>query len=265
MMVLGDACAGFGSCLLRSAMPAADLGQVVLSSSQLQIDDSGDVFIEYYTNSTSQTTDCTGHGTSTTVRFRCPGRQLVSLTCLEIVVVSIVQLRELHTPICITLSGSLFSLLSVSFFVIRTTVSILYSLSFTTGWKSAQVVNSHLVWDPTIRQLGFDLARQQWSLLNCFCTERGHCRRKWRLTDTDLCPCGETQTMSHIVESCPLTKLNGGLSWLHSAEEDAVSWLTSHGSWHAYKKKKTTGSKPVFSTNLSCHNRVLSLLDCLHG
>jgi len=41
---------------------------------------------------------------------------------------------------------------------------------------------------------------------------------------------GETQTMSHIVESCPLTKLNGGLSRLHSADEDAVSWLTSHGS-----------------------------------
>ena len=40
----------------------------------------------------------------------------------------------------------------------------------------------------------------------------GACRRKWQLTDTDLCPCGETQTMSHIVESCPLTKLNGGLS-----------------------------------------------------
>jgi len=35
----------------------------------------------------------------------------------------------------------------------------------------------------------------------------------------------ETQTMSHIVESCPLTKLNGGLSRLHSADEDAVSWL----------------------------------------
>ena len=38
------------------------------------------------------------------------------------------------------------------------------------------------------------------------------CRRKWRNTDTDLCLCGETQTMSHVVESCPLTKLNGGLS-----------------------------------------------------
>jgi len=109
------------------------------------------------------------------------------------------------------------------------------------NWKSAQVVNSHLVCDPTIRQPGFDLPRQQWSLLNRFRTERGHCgacRRKWRHTDADLCPCGETKTMSHIVESCPLTKLNGGLSRLHSADEDTVSWLTSYGSWHAYEKKR---------------------------
>ena len=102
------------------------------------------------------------------------------------------------------------------------------------------MVNSHLVCDPTIRQPGFDLPRQQRSLLNCFRTEQGHCgacRRKWRLTDTDLCPCSETQTISHIVESCTLTKLNGGLSRLHSADEDAVSWLTSYGSWNAYDKK----------------------------
>jgi len=53
------------------------------------------------------------------------------------------------------------------------------------NWKSAQVVNSHLVCDPTIRQPGIDLSRQQWSLLNRFRTEQGHCgacRRKWRLT-----------------------------------------------------------------------------------
>jgi len=101
------------------------------------------------------------------------------------------------------------------------------------NWKLAQVVNSHLMCDPTIRQPGFDLPRQQWSLLNHFCTEQGHCgacRRKWRLTDTDLCPCGETQTMSHIVESCPLTKLNGDLSRLHSVDENAVLWLTSYSS-----------------------------------
>ena len=73
-----------------------------------------------------------------------------------------------------------------------------------------------------------------------FRMEQGHCsacRRKWRLADTDMCPCGQTQTMSHIVKSCPLTKLNGGLFQLHSADEDAVSWLTNYGSWHAYEKK----------------------------
>jgi len=35
--------------------------------------------------------------------------------------------------------------------------------------------------------------------------------------------------MSHIVKSRPLTKLNDGLSRLHSVDEDAVLWLTSYG------------------------------------
>ena len=36
--------------------------------------------------------------------------------------------------------------------------------------------------------------------------------------------------MSHIVESCPLTKLKGGSSRLHCADEDDALWLTSYGS-----------------------------------
>jgi len=68
---------------------------------------------------------------------------------------------------------------------------------------------------------------------------------KWRLTDTDLCPCGETQTMSRIVKSCPLTKLNGGSSRLHSADEDKISWLTSYGTWNAYETKNATTLEPV--------------------
>jgi len=41
--------------------------------------------------------------------------------------------------------------------------------------------------------------------------------------------------MSHIVESCPVTKLNGGLSQLHSAAAAAaaaavIAWLTNYGS-----------------------------------
>ena len=47
--------------------------------------------------------------------------------------------------------------------------------------------------------------------------------------------------MFHIVESCPLTKLNGSLFRLHSADEDAVLWLTSYGYRHAYEKKLWNG------------------------
>jgi len=40
---------------------------------------------------------------------------------------------------------------------------------------------------------------------------------------TDLCPRDEMKTMSHIVDSCPLTKLNGSLFQLHSADSEAVA------------------------------------------
>ena len=39
------------------------------------------------------------------------------------------------------------------------------------------------------------------------------------------------QTMSHIVESCPLTKLCGSLSRLHSADHDAVSFMLTELIW----------------------------------
>ena len=51
-----------------------------------------------------------------------------------------------------------------------------------------------------------------------------------------LCSCGEIQTMSHIVESCPLTKPNGGLSQLHSADDAAVAWLTNYDQKYARRR-----------------------------
>jgi len=54
--------------------------------------------------------------------------------------------------------------------------------------------------------------------------------KKWGFTDNELCDCGEIQTMSHIVNSCPLTKFDGGLLSLHEADEAAVDWLTTYGS-----------------------------------
>ena len=43
--------------------------------------------------------------------------------------------------------------------------------------------------------------------------------------------------MSHVVESCPLNKLNGGLFQLHSADDAAVAMLTNYGSYRICKKK----------------------------
>jgi len=56
------------------------------------------------------------------------------------------------------------------------------------------------------------------------------CHKKWGFTDNELCDCGEIQTMSHIVNFCPLTKFDGGLLRLHEADEAAVDWLTTYGS-----------------------------------
>jgi len=77
----------------------------------------------------------------------------------------------------------------------------------------------------TIRQPGFDLSRQQWSLLNRFCMEQGHCsacRRKWRLTDLWR----DQDDVPHCRILSP-----DKTEWRHiSADEDAVSWLTNYGS-----------------------------------
>jgi len=44
-----------------------------------------------------------------------------------------------------------------------------------------------------------------------------------------MCVCGNIQPMSHIVDSCPLTKLDGGLQREHAADKAAVDWLTPYG------------------------------------
>jgi len=67
---------------------------------------------------------------------------------------------------------------------------------------------------------------------------------------------------------------HGGLSRLHSADEDAVSWLTNYGKWHAYEKKKnvawssgivTVNSSPSGSTlYCTCSASVSSDLKALY-
>jgi len=97
-----------------------------------------------------------------------------------------------------------------------------------TRWMEVGSGGQSLVDDPSIRKPGFDVSRSHWALLNCFQTNQGHCaycRKKSGLAAIDMCPCGRCQMRSHIVNSCPQTKLEGGLQRLHSADDVDTEWL----------------------------------------
>ena len=87
-------------------------------------------------------------------------------------------------------------------------------------WSSASVVNHAIVTDPAIRQ-----PRHAWSLMNRFRTGQGPYRanlHNWGLAQSPSCDCGRRQTTQHIVDTCPLTKYEGGLNLLREADDDAV-------------------------------------------
>ena len=50
---------------------------------------------------------------------------------------------------------------------------------------------------------------------------------KWGLAQSPSCDFGQRQTMNNIVDTCPLTKFQGGLNLVHEADDDAVTWLES--------------------------------------
>ena len=79
-------------------------------------------------------------------------------------------------------------------------------------------------------QVSISLVKHTWSLMNHFRTGEGPCRanlHKCSLTQSPSYDCGQWQTMNHIVDTCPLSKFEGGLNLLHEADDDAVIWLES--------------------------------------
>jgi len=49
---------------------------------------------------------------------------------------------------------------------------------------------------------------------------------RWRKIPDQSCSCGAAkQTMSHIVNDCPLSRFPGGLTILHLAGDEAIEWL----------------------------------------
>jgi len=98
-------------------------------------------------------------------------------------------------------------------------------------WSSTDVVNHSLVAEPSVCPPGFNLPRHLWTTLNRFRTGQGRCAVnlvRWGQATDSSCCCGALQTMSHIVNNCPLTKFPGGLQALHVADDDAVKWLSTH-------------------------------------
>ena len=95
-------------------------------------------------------------------------------------------------------------------------------------WSAREVRNQYLITDPAIQPPGHHLARSDWVLLNRYRTGHGRCAatlHDWGIGSSPSCVCGERQTMSHMVNDCPITSFPGGLAALHTADDAALTWL----------------------------------------
>ena len=93
--------------------------------------------------------------------------------------------------------------------------------------SGGQFLSSGYTQSPTMWQPGFDLPRHYWALQNRFRTNQGYCascQKKWGLAAIDVFLC-IWQTMSHIVNSCPRSKLARRLQRLYSPDDVATEWL----------------------------------------
>jgi len=109
-----------------------------------------------------------------------------------------------------------------------------------------------------------------------------HLVNKWGLAATDMCPCGKRQTMSHIVNSCPQSKLEGAaaiaLSWWRCYWMAEDIWPTNaldnnnNAEYGSYKPACVTPSKhtheaqptntTVWCDSTVCDSMLLMLVLC---
>ncbi|UYV74478.1 hypothetical protein LAZ67_11003634 [Cordylochernes scorpioides] len=102
------------------------------------------------------------------------------------------------------------------------------SEAWTNSWISSDIPNKNLITSPSVKIPGFSLPRREWVLLNHFRTGQGRCAelmKLWGYTKDPNCACNVPQSMSHILDDCPLYKFNGGISNLHSVTPEALNWL----------------------------------------
>ena len=121
-------------------------------------------------------------------------------------------------------------------------------------WTNSDDRNQFLIVNATARAPGSDLPRWLWSLLNRFRTGQGLCAANlhlWGLRADPLCECGLRQSITHIVEDCHLTRLQGGLRALHSADEAEQPSYGLTRQANARRSRRITHKFSLVSTSYS--------------
>ena len=119
-------------------------------------------------------------------------------------------------------------------FLVWENVKYIFSISgcvCVSHWRSLSV--SMLMWWRGCQPYSGCVWTRKTNLLMAFTewwTGQGPCRanlHKWGLDQSPSCDCGQRQTMNHIVDTCRLTKFEGGLNLLHETDDGTVIWLES--------------------------------------
>ena len=69
---------------------------------------------------------------------------------------------------------------------------------------------------------------------------------KWGLAQLASCDCGHWQTMNHIVNTCPLTKFEGGLKLLHKANDTQSYGCNQQRSQQLQNENYANNSQAIF-------------------
>ena len=79
---------------------------------------------------------------------------------------------------------------------------------------------------------------------------------EWGYIASPLCECGEPHTMRHVVNECPLTCFDGGISELHLAQDAAFNWLLRQ-SLRSWKANDNNNNNSIYIA----HDRVPKVME----
>jgi len=96
--------------------------------------------------------------------------------------------------------------------------------------RSPYFTNKHLIDCPVEKLAGYELPRREWRILNRFRSGHGCCNEqmyRWNFCESPLCDCdvGIDQSLTHILNYCPLRRFEHGLMALHEGTAEGIEWM----------------------------------------